>query len=374
MPEKTLLYVASTTGHLSAFHRPYIKRLAALGWTVHTAAAGIDPGIAGSQVYLNLPFEKKKFSPKNFFLALDIAGLIRQQDYSLIITHTSLAAFFTRLGVMFSGRKKPQVVNVVHGYLFDKNTGFLRRTILLAAEKLTSRVTSRVIVMNLQDEAIAKKHRLSSGDVVAIKGMGVDTSRFHPASGSERAAARESMGLSDGDIVLVYAAEFSRRKNQQMLINALAEWREDVKLILPGTGALLEENRALASALGLDGQVIFPGYLTDMPRCLHGADIGVSASRSEGLPLNILESMACALPIVASAVKGNEDLITPGENGLLFPYDDAKAFREAVEELLSQGMDGLAQMGILSAETASRYALENVLETTVAAMLHEKKK
>lgn len=56
----------------------------------------------------------------------------------MIVTHTSLAAFFTRLGVMLAGKKHTRVVNTVHGYLFDGDSGALRRTVLLAAEKLTA--------------------------------------------------------------------------------------------------------------------------------------------------------------------------------------------------------------------------------------------
>ena len=89
------------------------------------------------------------------------------------------------------------------------------------------------------------------------------------------------------------------------------------------------------------------------------ADIAVSSSRSEGLPFNIMEAMACGLPAVASAVKGHTDLIGP-ENGLLYPYGDAKAFAAAVERLVSDATLR-AELGQAGREKMQRYALDAVL-------------
>ena len=89
------------------------------------------------------------------------------------------------------------------------------------------------------------------------------------------------------------------------------------------------------------------------------ADIAVSSSRSEGLPFNIMEAMACGLPSVASAVKGHTDLIGP-ENGLLYPYGDAKAFAAAVERLVSDAALR-AELGQAGREKMQRYALDAVL-------------
>ena len=96
-----------------------------------------------------------------------------------------------------------------------------------------------------------------------------------------------------------------------------------------------------------------------MPRWLAAADIAVSSSRSEGLPFNIMEAMACGLPAVASAVKGHTDLIGP-ENGLLYPSGAAKAFAAAVERLVSDATLR-AELGQAGREKMQRYALDAVL-------------
>lgn len=188
--------------------------------------------------------------------------------------------------------------------------------------------------------------------------MGVDLRRFQ-AAGATRQAVRDKLGLSEQDIALVYPAEFSERKAQATLLRALPLLPPQIKLLLPGSGARLEACRALADELGVTERVCFPGQVHDIPVWLGAADIAVSASRSEGLPFNIMESMACGLPVVASDAKGHTDLIGP-ENGLLFPRGDEAAFAAAIKQLAADA--GLrARMGQAGREKMQRYALNTVL-------------
>lgn len=125
--------------------------------------------------------------------------------------------------------------------------------------------------------------------------------------------------IASDAFVLLYAAEFSQRKSQATLLRAMPLLPERVVLALPGQGALLDECRRLAEALGLGDRVLFPGYCADMAPWYVLADCAVSASRSEGLPFNIMEAMHASLPVVATAVKGHTDLVTPGQTGFCSP-------------------------------------------------------
>ena len=98
------------------------------------------------------------------------------------------------------------------------------------------------------------------------------------------------------------------------------------------------------------------------------ADAAVSASRSEGLPFNIMEAMHVGLPVVASAVKGHTDLITDGESGLLYPYDDEAAFAAAVRRLLASPEEAAA-LGAAAREAAEAYRLDRVLPQVMALYL-----
>lgn len=302
----SVLYTASTFSHILNFHLPYLRRFRELGWQVEVACGGPLRDIPYADGAVSLPLEKKMSSPANFQAASQLRAMVIRQQYDLIITHTSLAAFFTRWALR-GLKHRPKLINVVHGYLFDDETSGLKRGLLTRAETMTAPQTDLLLTMNAWDTRWAMAHR-AAPRVEEIPGMGVDLTRFRTAPDARR-TMRDRLGLSEGDVALLYAAEFSGRKSQHTLLEALPGLPENVKLLLPGSGALLDDCRAQAASLGVADRTVFPGQVHDMPRWLAAADIAVSSSRSEGLPFNIMEAMACGLPAVASAVKGHTDLI-----------------------------------------------------------------
>ena len=352
-----ILFTASTYSHIRSFHLPYLRAFQADGWEVHIACGGPIPPECGADRSFSVPFEKRMSSPANFRAQRMLRDLIKEHRYQLVITHTSLAAFFTRRAAA-SLSPRPPVINMVHGYLFDDGTSLLKRSILLAAEKLTARQTDLLLTMNSYDLQAARQYRLGAR-VEAVPGIGVDFSRLERPAASP-GLPRSGYGLRADDYVLLYAAEFSARKNQEMLIRALPGLPSQVKLLLPGQGALLEQCRALADTLGVGDRVVFPGFVSDMASLYALADAAVSSSRSEGLPFNIMEAMYARLPVVASRVKGHTDLIAEGRTGLLYPYGDIAAFQAQLRRLLDEPALGPA-LGEAAHEAVLPYGLERVL-------------
>ena len=98
-----ILYTASSSAHLRSFHLPYLAALRAAGWQVTAAANGTPDALGDGVRFLAVPFTKSFVSFKNLRAAVLLARDIRAERYDVIVTHTSLAAFFTRLGVMLAG-------------------------------------------------------------------------------------------------------------------------------------------------------------------------------------------------------------------------------------------------------------------------------
>ena len=318
MPGK-LLYTASTYSHIANFHLPYLRAFREAGWIVHVACGGTAMALPEADRVVDVPFAKRMTAPENLGCARRLGELMKREAYDLVITHTSLAAFFTRLPLL--GRKdRPRVINTVHGYLFDDDTTVPKRQILLAAERLTAPCTDLVLVMNRADEALARRYRLG-GEIGFIPGMGVPYGRLDAVSETDGRTYRRELGIPDTAFLMVYAAEFSRRKHQAFLIQALRGLPERAMLLLPGEGAERGACRALAEELGLAERVRFPGQLGDPSLCYRAADCAVSSSRSEGLPFNIMEAMHAGLPVVASATGGIPEVVVDGETGYLVPID-----------------------------------------------------
>lgn len=356
--ERKMLFAASTWSHIQSFHLPYLRRFQSLGWSVHVACGGAPASAPCAEQVLEVPFTKSMGSPRNLRAAAFLRELIREERYDLISVHTSLAAFFTRLALLGLERR-PLVVNTVHGYLFDGQTPLPKRRLLLAAEQWMAPVTDLVLTMNRWDLQTAQRYRLGA-NVVHIPGIGVDFSGFSQAASGSRERLREALGIPQDAFVLLYAAEFSKRKSQEVLIRAMGRLPEQTVLVLAGDGALREPCRQTARQLGLDCRVLFPGHVRNMPEWCDMADAAVSSSRSEGLPFHIMEAMYAGLPIVASDVKGTSDLLSDHGAGLLYPYGDDAACAAQVQRLLDS--ESLRrQLGARAREDVEQYGLERVL-------------
>ena len=359
-----VLFTASTASHILHFHLPYLKYFRERGWTVHVGCGDVRSEIPWADEVLELPFEKKMTAPGNFRAAMRLRKKIKRENYDLLCTHTSLAAFFTRLA-LFGLRKRPKVVNMVHGYLFDDRTSWTKRQILLWAERLMAGCTDLLLTMNRYDWEIAQRYRLGKR-VSNLPGIGVDFSRFAGVESACRWELRSQLGISEDAFVLLYAAEFSNRKSQSDLIRAMNALPEQTVLILAGDGMLREHCMEEAKALNVAQRVIFPGYIKDLPRWYAMADVAVSSSRSEGLPFNVMEAMYSCLPVVASAVKGHEDLIEHGETGMLYPYGDSAACAEQIAALI-RDPDFCKALGRQGKKSVEVYGLERVLPLVTEA-------
>lgn len=352
----SVLFTASTFSHIVSFHLPYLRRFRELGWQVDVACGGAMRDIPFADAVMALPLEKKISAPSNFRAAALLRRRMEQEQYDLVVTHTTLAAFFTRWA-MRGMRTRPRVVDVVHGYLFDDGTQGLKKLLLTEAERMTAPQTDLLLTMNAWDTQWAAAHH-AAPRVEEIPGMGVDLSRFQ-AAGEKRQAMRERLGLAEQDVALIYPAEFGPRKDQATLLRAMPLLPERVKLLLPGRGELLDQCRQQAAALGVADRVIFPEFVHNIPEWLAAADISVASSWKEGLPFHVMEAMASGLPAVVTAIKGHTDLVGP-ENGLLVPRRDEKAFAAAIQKLADQP-ELRARLGEAGRQKVQRYGLEAVL-------------
>ncbi len=154
-----------------------------------------------------------------------------------------------------------------------------------------------------------------------------------------RAEVRAELGLDAGQVVAVHVARFVPLKAQDVVIRALAVLAQrssvsPVTVLFVGDGPERANVERLAAELGLGPeQARFLGYRTDVADLLGASDVFVLSSRTEGLPLSVLEAMTHRLAIVATPVGGVPELCTDGRDALFVPVDDAAALAAAMEKL-----------------------------------------
>ncbi len=167
----------------------------------------------------------------------------------------------------------------------------------------------------------------------------------------DRRALREKLGLPAGGTVFVYAAAFSRRKNQDFLIEAFEKGPADGPLlVLLGEGPDLPRLRKKHKNAK---KTLFAGYVSNVGDYLNAADYYVSASRSEGLPLSVLEAMAHGLPPLLSDIPQHREIVSLADGGgECFSQNDEASLREALRRLLRKDR---AKASESCRETVRRY-------------------
>lgn len=354
--KKKILYVASTESHLRRFHMPYIEALRACA-EVHLMAKG-DRGA----IDFDVPFEKSMLSLSNFRTILKIRKILRENRYDAVILNTSLAAFLVRAAMLFT-RRRPFVHNIVHGYLFNEPVRSKKDRVLHLCERILRRKTDMISVMNAHDLEIAKRNKFCRGDVAFLYGMGVDMPTERPTPDP----ALRAQYAADGALLCTFVGELSTRKNQSFLIRAFDRLKRQglpVRLMLVGEGGEREALEAEIASRGLDGTVWLLGNREPVLPYLGITDLYVSASRIEGLPFNIMEAMACGLPILASDAKGQTDLLSESD-GALYREGDMDAFCAAMERFYKDGARGV---GTCDYPILDRYRLDAVFEENLALM------
>lgn len=317
-PNQKILYAASTYSHIQNFHLKYIDALRADGHTVLTMGAG-----GGAD--FDVPFEKKLLSAENKKCRKLIKEILAKENFDLIILNTSLAAFHIRLALR--RKKRPRVINIVHGYLFSdaprKLRARLKHALLHTAERFLRSRTDAILTMNEEDFRIATKGNLTLGPIIPTFGMGVAEPKPGPMADEIRAKYAKPE-----DFVMLFVGELSKRKNQEFLITALQRLKADIpnaKLWLIGDGGEKEKLLKKVDQLKLKDDVLFLGKRKNPADFMKACDLYVSASLGEGLPFNIVEALGCKKTVLASDVKGHRDILTGG-TGIIFKLGNTEDF------------------------------------------------
>ncbi len=360
MTDNKILYVANVTQHIIRFHLPYLQHFQKKGYQVHVAANGQDE-ISHCDIIFRIPVQRKLFSFKNIQAFFALRRIIRKNNYRLIVCNTSLASLLTRLAAISARKNGTKVVFFAHGLLYGKNTSLKSWVLYYPIDRLLAMFTDVFITINNEDHKLLKN--LYHEKVYKINGVGINPEKFQTVDSALKSKYRKELGYDDKEFLLVYTAEFIHRKNHRFILDSLKEFVqkiENLKIIFPGRGILLEQMKNYAREKDIDKYVDFMGFRTDIPRILALADVGVSTSKNEGLPLNIVEDMCMSLPIVASRDKGHEELVQHGINGYLFDQGNQRQFINYICKL-AESQELRKEMGIKSHEFAQKFTISKTL-------------
>jgi glycosyltransferase involved in cell wall biosynthesis len=244
--------------------------------------------------------------------------LLRQENITFVHSHTPVGGL---LGRLCSSKCSIKNIYTAHGFHFYTGAPLFNWMIYYPIEMLLAKKTDAVITINYDDFNLSKNRFKTS--TYYIPGVGVDTDLF--SNEPNRSILRE--------IRLVSVGELNKNKNHYFVIKALSNAKLIFRYAIAGLGPLERKLDYFIKKSNLHKSVDILGYVNDVSKLLSEADIYIMPSLREGLPVSVLEAMASGLPVIASNIRGNRDLIDDGQGGFLFEKGNQSQLIEQIKML-----------------------------------------
>jgi glycosyltransferase involved in cell wall biosynthesis len=316
-------------------------------------AAGVTPTIISEM--------SREISAKDLLSVWKLYRLMLRERPDLVHTHTAKAGTVGRVaGWMYRwmtpstlvGRpRRCRFVHTYHGHVFHSYYSPAKTRLFLIIEKLLARmVTDRIIVITEQQRReISEQFKVGRVDQFAVIPLGIDLSVFEQFE-ARRTRAREALNASADEVLIGIVGRLTEIKNHRLFLESAALLKTltttKVRFLIVGDGALRNDLESQTRSLGLENDVLFLGTRNDPENFYPALDIVALTSLNEGTPLSLIEAMANARPVVATAVGGVVDLLgskasgnsAPNyqicERGLSVESGDAQGFSQALERLV----------------------------------------
>ncbi len=356
----TTSFIRSAEDHYARFVYEQAKSLlSADESTSVVVVAPHAPGLATKECIDGLEIQRAKYFWPNRLqrLAYQHEGLFETLRNSRLAALQLPLLLMAMLFKLWSASRRAQIIHaqwvptaavaVVVGWLrripvvvsvrgADLNTARNSRMGRLLTRAIIDRVSYVVTVSDEFRDLLASE--IGCPKPLAALYNGVDIGQFHPR---DKAACRRELGLPEDQAIALYVGGLIERKGVNILLQALAyDTMSDrpVDVYLAGEGPQLDVLKALASVEGLADRVQFLGRVSKdrVHLWMAAADMLVLPSYSEGRPNVVLEAMASGTPVVATAVNGTAELISDGEDGLLFEPGDVAGLAACLNRLLHQ--------------------------------------
>ena len=285
-------------------------------------------------------------------VACRLRRILRKRGVDVVHAHQYTPFFYAALGRSLPPRSpassRPPILFTEHGRHYPdprKRSHLLANRLLLQPQ---DRVTA---VGEFVKRALVRKEGIPAPRI-EVRYNGIDPESFSMRTAGSIAHARQRLGLDpDPDTpVLMQVARFHRVKDHETSVRAVADLADRGRrftMVYVGEGETRPAMQSLAAELGVTDRCRFVGVRRDVHEILPAADVFVLSSVSEGVSITLLEAMATGVPICATDVGGNAEVVAHGETGWLSPRNDPAALSEHLDRMLGDNAlrDRMAQAG-----------------------------
>ncbi len=306
------------------------------GWQVDVACHG-DRELPYCDNKFEIPIRRSPADKENIEAYRELKKIVKSGGYDIIHCHTPMGGILARLAARGERKKGTKVIYTAHGFHFYKGAPLLNWLIYYPIEFVMSGMTDCLITINDEDYSFAKKH-LKAKKIVKINGVGYNSDLFYKISDDEKLRLRREKEIPEDETVMIYVAEMNANKNQGMLIRAVQRLKqrgEKIRLLIVGADNYDGKYIKLAEELGVSDRIDFLGHRNDACDLVHLSDIAVASSLREGLPVNVMEAMACGLPVVLTDNRGHRELCRNGYNGYIVAPNDDEVMAEKIALIIN---------------------------------------
>lgn len=337
MKHKSILFVTTISRTVEAFLFPHIDYFVKKGFRVGVAS-NMDVHHLHSLEKIgvtlhHVPFSRSVLNKGNLASYKIIQSVLPQ--YQLLHVHTPIASFITRM----ASSKHHDVIYMAHGFHFNENSSCLTNLIYRLCEAIAGFKTTKLVVTNTEDLAAAQKI-ITKKKIHYVHGVGLNVNEYDKQhfSAEDLLRMKASLGIEMNRKVITHVAEFNENKRQIDIVNAcvlLKQRMDNFTIVLIGQGDHFDRIQQQIRDRQLDKYMMCLGFRKDVPDILSMTDIGLLISIREGLPRSIMEMMAMKIPVIATDIRGNRDLVFNGETGYLVPIKDPEQIADKCFYLLN---------------------------------------
>jgi len=277
---------------------------------------------------------KREINPYFDILAcVKLYRILRREKIDLIHTHSSKPGFIGRLAAKAAGIKC--IVHTVQGFAFHEQSSKLSVLLFGMMERIAGLASDRVIIVNDKDRLVADQMRLVPLKKLTTIYNGIDVEFIN--SKARDVSLEALIGVKKNGALVGMVARLWKQKSPQDFIRSIPVVVREIpsaRYLVIGDGPLQVELLELSRDLGIQDHVTFLGWRTDVQDIVKQLDVMVLTSLWEGLPLTLLEGMALSKPIVATDIKGNNELVVHEVTGFLASPRDFQKIGEYTLRLL----------------------------------------
>jgi len=269
--------------------------------------------------------KKAGFSPAIYF---KLRQLIKSRDYDVVHTHNPGGFLYGAVASILA--KTPVIINSEHGY-----GSHISKRKYWAEAFLMNRINMTLAVTKHLEECLSGRPFADKSRIRTLHN-GIDCEQYESKGTKNR--VEKSLGISSTDIVVGCVGRLAAIKDHETLMRSFKLVHGDfpkTKLVIVGEGENRKSLEALRQTLRLESHIVLTGERNDIKTLLSRMDVFVLSSLNEGISITLLEAMSSGLPVVATSVGGNTEVLENGLCGILVPPRDPEKMAQGILTIIS---------------------------------------